>query len=233
MKKASELSCFKLLFCSFGIALLLVNSGCTVFQSSIPTVAKQSIQPQRFAQWCQRQSTTSEATKHTVNALLKIAKTKDCELADTKLRSITYLNLRDSHISDLRPLAGLTQVDTLLLDNTQISDLRPLVSLNNIYFITLNNNQISDLQPLTSMNGLTTINLEKNRISDIKPLATLTKVRELTLNDNQITDIQPLATLRKLEQLHVRRNPLSDKTCPIQSFNFILPFLSVCRFDET
>ena len=132
-----------------------------VFQSSTPTVAKQSTQPQRFAQWCQCQSTISGATKHTINALLKIAKTNDCELADTKLRSITYLNLRDNRISDLRPLVRLTQVDTLLLDNNQISDLRPLVSLKNIYFITLNNNRISDLQPLTNMSELTTINLEK------------------------------------------------------------------------
>jgi len=47
--------------------------------------------------------------------LLKKAGTKDCKLADRQLKTLTSLYLIGNKISDVKPLAGLTKLTTLML----------------------------------------------------------------------------------------------------------------------
>ena len=57
-------------------------------------------------------------------------------------------------ISDLSPLAGMTNLSYLQLSNNSISDLSPLAGLTNLNFLFLSNNSISDLSPLVENTGL-------------------------------------------------------------------------------
>ncbi len=86
------------------------------------------------------------------------------------MTGLDWLSLGSNEISDLTPLAGLTQLEDLKLPNNQISDLSALAGLAGLYGLYLPNNQISDLSALAGLAELHFLRLSDNQISDIYPL---------------------------------------------------------------
>ena len=117
-----------------------------------------------FADWCRQKADLSPEVKHTVEVLLQKAGTTECDVGDRKLSSLTKLILKNK-ISDIKPLASLTNLTVLDLDNNQISDIKPLASLTNLTLLVLRNNQISDIKPLQSLTRLTELRLSGNPIA--------------------------------------------------------------------
>jgi internalin A len=150
--------------------------------------------PRTFTEWCEQKGSLSKETRHTVEVLLKVAKTQNCSQANQTLTKLTYLDLSGNQISDIKPLSNLTKLTELHLSRNQISDIKPLSNLTNLTYLELEKNQISDIKPLSNLTNLTYLELEKNKISDIKPLSNLTKLTSLSLGNN----------------------PLTSKKCPIQ-----------------
>jgi internalin A len=220
-----------------------------LFVSSIPVQAvglQETTTPRTFADWCLNKNKESVETLHTINALLQVAKTNDCnqaskllsaltelfldgnQIADLKplstLTNLTTLSLSSNQIADLKPLSTLTNLTELSLFGNQIADLKPLSTLSNLTYLSLNNNQITDIKPLSTLTNLTGLTLFGNQIADLKPLSTLTNLTGLSLHNNQIADIKPLSTLTSLIELILYNNPsLINKTCPVQPE-------SICRF---
>jgi len=95
----------------------------------------------------------------------------------------------------------------LSLSDNLISDISPLAELTNLGNLSLNKNQIADISPLASLTGLEWLGLSDNAITDISSLAGLTNLRGLGLRNNLIDDISPLNQLQKLESLNVQGNP--------------------------
>ena len=126
------------------------------------------------------------------------------------LTNLTELSLSGSRINDISPLAGLTNLTVLSLVWTQINDISPLERLTNLTFINLHQSQVSDISPLARLTNLTSLNLTDSQISDITPLAGLTSLRSLSLTGNQISDITPLAELTNLTFLWMSGNQIID-----------------------
>ena len=114
------------------------------------------------------------------------------------------------HISDLSPLAGLTNLESLYLNINAISDLSPLSGLINLTELRLAWNQITDISPLAGLIALSELWLMGNQISDLSPLAGLTNMRALHLYGNQISDLSPLSVLSNLTELGLGENQISD-----------------------
>ena len=186
-----------------------------------------------FEQWCLNKDSLSVETRKTVELMLKVSATQDCKLADSKLRSVSNLDLvvkldydaglldaayraEPLKISDLRPLASLTNLTTLNLTYNKISDLKPLANLTNLTTLILTFNEISDIKPLSRLTKLTTLQIGVNKISDIKPLASLINLTTLQIESNQVRDFKPLNSLTKLDVLSVSDNPLTLKSCPLK-----------------
>ncbi|MEO0936123.1 MAG: leucine-rich repeat domain-containing protein, partial [Cyanobacteria bacterium J06641_2] len=93
-----------------------------------------------FTEYCQQKSTLPEATKHTVEVLLKKAGTQNCQQANQKLTSLTELDISHSKVSDLQPLAKLTNLTELNLWSNQVTDIKPLVTLTNLSNLNLGYN---------------------------------------------------------------------------------------------
>jgi Leucine-rich repeat (LRR) protein len=91
-----------------------------------------------------------------------------------------------SHIRKYVDMAEL-DLDQLFLDINQISDLSPLASLTNLTRLGLSQNGITDLSPLTSLINLTDLGLYGNQISDLSPLASLTNLTRLDLEQNPLS----------------------------------------------
>ena len=133
---------------------------------------------------------------------------KTGDFTEDDLRKIIALSLTDSQIDDLSPLAGLGQLQVMVLDN----------------------NQVTDLTPLSGLTNLVSLNLAKNQITDLAPLQKLGRLNELNLSNNQITDLTPLQTsaLEGLKELNLSNNPGLTKA-EIDRYMKAMPFLTFQR----
>ena len=113
-------------------------------------------------------------------------------------------------ISDLSPLAGLTNLTALRLSENSISDISAVRGLINLTYLALSNNSISDISAVAGLTNLTELWLYNNSISDIFPVSALTDLTKLALYDNPISDISPIAGLTNLTQLLFHNNSISD-----------------------
>jgi len=132
------------------------------------------------------------------------------------LSNLTALDLNynwadaNHKIRDFSPLARLTNLTRLDLVDNQISDISALSGLTNLTELWLSNNPISDISALSDLTNLTLLALGFNQISDISPLSGLTNLTDLGLNINQISDISPLSGLTNLTFLGLWDNQISD-----------------------
>ncbi len=98
------------------------------------------------------------------------------------------------------------------INSNSVSDLSPLAGLTNLTFLGLSDNSISDISPVAELNNLTSLSLGNNNISDISPVAGLNNLTSLLLWDNSISDISPLVAntgLGEEDLVFVTGNPLS------------------------
>lgn len=198
-----------------------------------------------FIDLCNGQSSLTDDAEHTVQALLELAGTENCddaatalaaqtvidlggkEIVDvqplTSLPQMTELRLGSNAIADLTPLASLTNLETLLLNNNQIGEVAPLQSLTRLKTLVLNNNQITNVAPLAALTALEQLELRNNTIEQVADLASLTNLQQLSLSNNQIESVGALSTLTQIKLLALDGNPLSSRSCPVQDE-------AVCRF---
>ncbi len=139
-----------------------------------------------------------------------ISNIKGLELA-TNLRE---LDLSQNPITDLRPLANLTSLESLSLwsvsPNTPTLDIRPLATLINLEMLSLWKTRISaDISPLAGLRKLRHLDLSHSDIKDLRPLAGLIELWILGIEGNSITDLGPLTGL-PLRELNTSNNLIID-----------------------
>ena len=134
------------------------------------------------------------------------------------------LSLKELHlvgrnrITDLRPLANLTNLVHLHIWHREVADMPPVTNLDispisgliNLEGLSLEYNGISDISLLAGLKNLKLLGLSENTIEDISPLAGLKKLQRLHLSDNNIKDLSPLARLTNLRELWIEGNPVTN-----------------------
>ena len=128
------------------------------------------------------------------------------------LTELRHLILNDNLISDLSPIAGLTNLESLVLESNDVSDLSPIAGLINLEHIDFNANDVSDLSPIARLVNLRKIRTWGNPFSDLSPLAGLTKLEWLDICDARLQDasLEPLSGLTGLKELYLAGNGISD-----------------------
>ena len=151
------------------MGITIINAKPTL---AVPTKRNHKPIPS-FTQLCKQKESLPKQTQYTVKVLLQKAGTNNCDRAQEKLRKIEILDLSSHKISDLSPLAQLTNLRELYLSYNQIRDLSPLSQLTNLKFLFLESNQIGDLSPLSQLTNLTWLfvgeNPIKNKTCPVKP----------------------------------------------------------------
>jgi hypothetical protein len=127
-----------------------------------------------------------------------------------KLTGLQSLELENTKITDLAPLAGMKELYVLRLSNNQITDLVPLAGMTGLQTLTLNNTWVTDLAPLAGMTGLRTLYLYNTEITDLAPLAGMTGIHILYLHNTQITDLAPLAGMTGMQILFLNNNQITN-----------------------
>jgi len=123
---------------------------------------------------------------------------------------VRWVNLGDSQVSDISPLAKLKNLKDLSLGRTRVSDLSPLAKLKSLEELHLHDTHVSDLSPLTELKNLESLALSDTQVSDLSPLAELTNLERLYLRNTQVSDLSPLAELENLEVLGLTGTQVSD-----------------------
>ncbi|MDE2808908.1 MAG: leucine-rich repeat domain-containing protein, partial [Gemmatimonadota bacterium] len=142
----------------------------------------------------------------------ELGKASNAPITASEMATLSHLFALDSDIRELTGLEYAINLTALQLHNNFISDLMPLAGLTNLTELYLYGNRISnsDLTHLTGLTNLTTLQLGFNGISDLTPLASLTNLTELEIEDNAITDLMPLAGLTNLITLQLGDNEISE-----------------------
>ena len=103
------------------------------------------------------------------------------------LTELTYLDLGENSITDVRALSGLTTLETLELYLNSINDVSALATLTNLTWLGLKDNSITDVSPLATLIELTGLNIKDNPVLPAS-LATLVTLTKLTDKDFEIPE---------------------------------------------
>ena len=134
------------------------------------------------------------------------------------LTELRYLRIHLHNISDISPLDGLTNLTHLRIYDNNITNISPLRGLTKLKLLWAHNNEISDISALGGMTELLQLGLANNRITDISALDGLASLEHLFLEDNSITDIGPLGKLQNTVVLHLDNNAITDVS-PLQNLS--------------
>ena len=120
-------------------------------------------------------------------------------------------------ISNLSPLASLTNLRSLVLLNTAVSDVSPLANLTQLTRLWLNETAVSDVSPLARLTNLDSLRLTGTGVSDVSALASLTNLRWLSLSNTDVSDVSPFLglSLPVLGNTGKRTGGLSFEGCPL------------------
>ncbi len=118
--------------------LLLLVSSCPAGAAPV----QHTTNHKTFADWCLNKANLSRETKYTVDVLLELAGTTDCQQADKVLSTRTSVSVNDDQdrIADLKPLSNLTNLTRLSLKDNSIANIKPLSTLTKLELLSLNNN---------------------------------------------------------------------------------------------
>lgn len=157
-------------------------------------------------------SKATKAERQTIAALMRAVESAHPEEALRRLRALNTLVLHGGpdYLTDISPIADLTNLETLVLYNNRISNLTPLSSLKNLKTLRLELNRISDLSPLSHLERLESLQIDDNQIADLSPLSRLERLRTLWISNNRVSDISPLKDLASLRDLYLGGNSIKD-----------------------
>ena len=114
-------------------------------------------------------------------------------------------------ISNLTPIAALTNIEDLRIEGNNISDLSPIAGLAKLRVLTIRGNPISDLSPLASLTKLELVQLGQGfQTADISVLAELITLKEVLIWDLPITNMSPLVNLPNIETINLCANKISE-----------------------
>ena len=115
-----------------------------------------------------------------------------------------------NQVSDLSPVADLTNLRVLFLHHNPISDLSPVRGLTNLTDLMLHDTLVSDISPVRGLTNLTILHFHGTEVTDLSPISGLINLRNLAFSDPDLSDISPVAGLINLETIFSWNHSISD-----------------------
>ncbi len=133
-------------------------------------------------------------------------------LTEAHLLACAEIDLYGTGITDLTPIAGLTELRVLGLVDTGVVDLNPVAGLAKLQQLKLNGTGVVDLAPIAGLKQLSRLFLDGTSVADLTPVVGLTELEWLFLMSTDIQDVTPVAKLRKLKCLSLSGTRVADLT---------------------
>ncbi|MEO8181556.1 MAG: leucine-rich repeat domain-containing protein [Deltaproteobacteria bacterium] len=126
------------------------------------------------------------------------------------LTNLHQVYLGGGTLSDLSPLAGLTQLEGLRASMNQVGVITPLAGMLQMDRLDLGRTQVRDLTALKRMTKLTELMLDDTPVEDLSPVASLSNLERLSIKRTRVSDLSALKGLRKLKFLYVGGSPAAE-----------------------
>ena len=124
---------------------------------------------------------------------------------------LDYLDL--PNITDLTGLEHATQLKILDLTwHTGVTDLDPIAQLTQLRELNIYRTNVIDLTPIAQLTQLSKLDISGTGVFDLTPIAQLTQLKELRIRNTGVTDLTPLSGLTQLSKLHMWGTPINDLT---------------------
>ncbi len=105
----------------------------------------------------------TQEVKEAIEAAIRLSIKKPTgELTSADIENVRIIDLRSKQLTDLRFLAKLTQLESLMLFDNKITDMGPLKDLKQLTELDISHNQITDVSPLQELKQLKFLNLCDN-----------------------------------------------------------------------
>ncbi|MFZ5897427.1 MAG: leucine-rich repeat domain-containing protein [Myxococcota bacterium] len=137
---------------------------------------------------------------------VKLAELDVCVFS--RMKALKELFLGPGDYTDLSPIAGLTQLESLRASINQVKDLKPLEGMTKLDRLDLGRTQVSDLKPLAKLTKITELQLDDTSVEDVTPLAALTGLETLSLKRTRVKDVSALKGLKKIKIVYIGGSPL-------------------------
>ena len=106
-------------------------------------------------------------------------------------------------IDNLAPLAGLTNLEVLVIAGSQVADLAPLRGLKKLRVLNISRTKVASLEPLRDLTQLECLSASAIPASNFIPLEYLPGLRDLDLADTQFRSLELLEEMSGLERLNI------------------------------
>ena len=122
--------------------------------------------------------------------------------------------------SDIKNIAQISELD--ISDNKYLTNIEPLAQLTNLMRLDLAGTYIEDLKPIRNLTRLEELNLSSTQISSLDALKYATSLKALDLNSTTIDDISVIKRMGKLQKLDISQTNVLDLSLPLQPIASLL-----------
>jgi Leucine-rich repeat (LRR) protein len=127
-----------------------------------------------------------------------------------KLSELKTINISGTHVDDLTPIRNLTRLENLVISKTLVHSLDPLRHAINLKSLDVSHTSISDLSPLSAFPSLERINISNTLVEDLSPLTSLILLRDIRLANTPVMDISPLNGLNSCIVIDISNTGISN-----------------------
>ena len=129
--------------------------------------------------------------------------------------SLDELSLRNTQVSDLRPLADMHSLKSLDVSFTPVTSIAVVAQLPLISFW-LDGTRVTDLTPLHHT-GIRDLSIRRVPVSDLSPLARMRCLRTLDCSETAVTDLSPLTNVHTLSRLACTLEMITNGVSDVRS----------------
>jgi len=113
------------------------------------------------------------------------------------MTKLTSLQMACVPVSDISVVKNMPYLQSFTAwGGGLITDISPLAGLSNLQALTIRENKITDVTPLAGLTGLIYLDISDNQITDVTPLASLVNLERLYISNNPAKDLSSLAAIR-------------------------------------
>ncbi len=142
-----------------------------------------------------------------------------------ELSELRYLNCSGTKVSDINPIRNLNKIKELNINNTNITDISNLKYANVVQDFKADNIKINDISVVSFFKDLNNLSLADTDVDNLTPVLKCINLTSLNVSGTQITDLSPLTNLLKLHNLDISNTNITNIT-PLQGL-VNLHFLNV------
>lgn len=129
-----------------------------------------------------------------------------------ELSDLSYLDCSGTKVSDIDPIRNLNKIKELNISDTEITDISNLKYANVVQNFKADNLNLSDISIVSFFRDLNNLSIANTKVNDIASISRCVNISSLNISNTQVSDLSPIKDLLKLHNLDISNTLVSDLT---------------------